>query len=84
MKENIYLKYQLKRFENNKNDTVKLNDTETNILNIIKLNNNITYMKIGKKMDLAEVTVKINTLRLRKKGLIERVGADKNGYWKVK
>lgn len=66
------------------NDTVKLNKTERKILNIIRMNHNITQSEIAKTLEIAEITVKRNTTKLKEKGLIERVGADKNGYWKIK
>ena len=66
------------------NDTVKLNKTEMKILEIIIKNPSITQDEIAKEMNIAIITVKRNTNKLKEKGIIERVGADKNGHWEIK
>lgn len=37
----------------------------------------------AKMMKLTEKSIKRNTSKLKEKGILERVGADKNGYWKI-
>lgn len=76
-------------FKNNdkitKNDpvNVELNITEESILRIIMKNPKVTQISIANKLDISEKTVKRNIAKLKEKGIIKRIGADKNGYWKV-
>lgn len=76
-----------KNFENMQNvpvnDPVKLNKTENQILQLIKNNPNITQKEIADILKLSEKTIKRNTNKLKEKGLLRRIGADKNGYWKI-
>ena len=65
------------------NDTVKLNKTEKAIIDLIKQNNNITQKDLSIQLNVSESTVKRNTNKLKKKGLLDREGSDKNGYWKI-
>ena len=65
------------------NVTVKLNPTEQKILKILKENPNITQEQLSKKLKVTTMTIKRNTNKLKEKGLLERIGADKNGYWKI-
>ena len=65
------------------NDPVKLNKTENQILQLIKNNPNITQKEIADILKLSEKTIKRNTNKLKEKGLLRRIGADKNGYWKI-
>ncbi len=65
------------------NDPVKLNKTENQSLQIIKNNPNITQKEIADILKLSEKTIKRNTNKLKEKGLLKRIGADKNGYWEI-
>lgn len=60
-----------------------LTRTEQNILNLISDNPNITISDICNKLKLSDSGVRKNLASLRKKSVIERVGANKNGYWKI-
>lgn len=66
------------------NVTVKLNKTEKKIIEVIANNPNITQKELANNLDLSERTIKRNTNTLQEKGILKRVGADKNGYWKIK
>lgn len=61
--------------------TVK--DSENIIINILKLNPNITQNQITKQTSIPLRTVKRTMKQLKDKKIIERVGSDKKGYWKV-
>ena len=71
--------------DNEKNVTVNvtLNKTEQAVYNLLVLNQNYT------RAELAEATSKtVRTIQrvldfLKSKELIERVGSDKSGYWKI-
>lgn len=38
---------------------------------------------MAEKLNVTEKTIKRNTARLKEKGILERIGADKNRYWKI-
>ena len=63
------------------NDTI--NDTVNKILKLLNDNKNMTAKKIAEELNITEITVKRNLNILKQKGLIQRVGARKNGYWLV-
>ena len=60
-----------------------LTKTEHNILKLISDNPNITINEICSRLKLSDSGVRKNLVSLRKKSIIERVGANKNGYWKI-
>lgn len=68
---------------NNKNITVKLTQTQKDILNLIKENPCITQNEIASKLNIARETVNRNMKKLQQKKIIQRLGADKNGSWKI-
>ena len=65
------------------NATVKLSKTQKKILPIIQKNKYATYEEIAKQLDIARATVGRNLDAMKKNGVINRVGGDKNGYWEV-
>lgn len=68
---------------NNKNITVKLTQTQKNILNLIKENPYITQNEIALKLEIARETVNRSMKKLQQEKIIQRIGADKNGSWKI-
>ncbi len=62
-----------------KNDTV--NDT---VFSLIKQNRNITAAEISEQLNMSLSTAKRRIRGLKDKGIIERIGSDKTGYWKIK
>ena len=44
-------------------------------------NEDITYEEIAKKMGISRATVGRHISILKKKGILRRVGEDKNGHW---
>ena len=65
------------------NVTIKLNETEKKILQIITNNPNVTQKEIAEELNVTTMTIKRTTNKLKEKGIIVRVGANKNGYWKI-
>lgn len=61
-----------------KNDTV--NDT---VFSLIKQNKNITATEISERLNMSLSTVKRKIKALKEQGIIERIGSDKTGYWKI-
>ena len=57
---------------------------EEKILELIKRNQKITYSKLSKQLSVTRMTIIRDIQTLKAKGLIERIGPDKGGYWKVK
>ena len=66
------------------NVPVKLTKTEKQIIQLIIKNPNMTQKEIAEQIKITEKTVKRNMNKLKQKGILERIGADKNGYWKIK
>jgi ATP-dependent DNA helicase RecG len=62
---------------------VGVNKTQKRILEIIIQKNNVTQEEIAKEIKTTKRTIERNINVLKEKGLIERVGADKTGYWKI-
>ena len=60
------------------NDTV--NDT---VFSLIKQNKNITATEISEQLSLSLSTIKRKIKELKEQGIIERLGSDKTGYWKI-
>ena len=65
------------------NITVKLTQTQKKILNLIKENPCITQNEIASKLNIARETVNRNMKKLQQEKIIQRLGADKNGSWKI-
>lgn len=66
-----------------RNITVKLTQTQKDILNLIKENPCITQNEIASKLNIARETVNRNMKKLQQEKIIQRLGADKNGSWKI-
>jgi Fic family protein len=62
---------------------VRVNEAEKMALREIRKNPHITYEELSKKIKKTEKTVQRTISSLKKKNLIERVGSDKTGYWKI-
>ena len=60
------------------------NDVQAKILKLIKANSKISAKVIGEKIGIASRNAQVHLRVLREAGIIERIGADKGGYWKVK
>jgi len=62
---------------------VSVNLTEKNVLEIIKNNVHITQNDIATATQRDKKTVQRAINKLKKLGLIERIGSDKTGHWKI-
>lgn len=60
-----------------------LTDLENKILIVIKSNPKVSRQKISKNLNIGEDTVKEYLDRLKQKKILERIGPDKGGYWKI-
>lgn len=62
---------------------VGVNEAESMCLRILRENPKLSAQKIADQMGLSARQVERLLARLKKGGRIERIGADKNGYWKI-
>lgn len=60
-----------------------LTENEIKVLKVIKENSHITHIEMANKIHVSEKTVRRITKKLKEKGIIKRVGANKNGYWEI-
>lgn len=58
-------------------------ETIQKILRAVSRNSFITITQLSKTTGLSEVGVKYNLRKLKKDGVLRRVGPDKGGYWEV-
>ena len=66
------------------NDRVILTKTELAVFRLIEENGEFTALEISEKIHVTELTVRRVFKSLKEKSIIERVGSDKTGYWKIK
>ena len=66
------------------NDCEKLTKIEKEILEIIIENPEITQVNIANRLGIVTKTVQRGIATLKTKGIIERVGSNKKGYWEIK
>ncbi len=69
---------------NLENATVKLSKTQSAILELLQTNPKLTMLEISQDLGRDITTIKRAIKSLKEKGLLERIGSDKTGYWKVK
>ena len=60
-----------------------LNPTQLKIINAMKNDPMITATKLAKQFGMSEYGIRKNIAKLKEAGVIERLGSDKNGSWKV-
>lgn len=69
---------------NGKNTKIeKINETQENIIDLIKKNPNITQNEISNFLNINKSTVMRNINKLKEKNIIARIGSTKNGQWKI-
>jgi ATP-dependent DNA helicase RecG len=57
--------------------------SKEDILLLLKMNPHITQKELVKETGLSMSGIEKNIRILKSKGIIERIGPDKGGYWKV-
>lgn len=62
---------------------VVLNSTQRKILQLISQNQNITEKELASNIRTSVRTIERNINILKKKSILERIGTDKVGYWKI-
>ena len=53
------------------------------MINLIIRNPKITQAELSGIVGISEKNIRNNITKLKKKGLLKRIGPDKGGYWKV-
>lgn len=66
------------------NAITKLTETEKNIINSISENENVTVEELSEQFGKHKTTIIRALNQLKKKGLIEHIGSNRDGYWKIK
>lgn len=84
----VKVTFYLKNCELEKNDVgvnvgVKLTETQSKILDLIKNNPAITHSELAQALSVTIKTAERTTKSLREHKLIERTGSDKTGYWVI-
>lgn len=82
---NIFINFMLKVVKETIINTTqkKLNNNQEKILEIINKNPNITRNELAKIIGITSDGVKYNLDKLKKENIIQRIGPDKGGYWKI-
>ncbi|MCM1126151.1 MAG: winged helix-turn-helix transcriptional regulator [Lachnospiraceae bacterium] len=65
------------------NGAINISATEQAVLSAIKKNQKITKAELQKETSLGKSTIDRAIKALKEKCLIERVGSNKTGYWKI-
>lgn len=63
--------------------TAKVTAKERDILNLIQENPNYSMQEIADKLSISRKTVASRIKSLKEQRILERIGATKNGYWKI-
>lgn len=62
---------------------IGINDTQKQILLLVKENRAITATQLAGKIGIARRNIETNLAQLKKTGLLRRVGAKRNGHWEI-
>lgn len=71
------------RPETSKTAQTRIGKTAQNIVDILVAYPQCTRAELCSKLGKADGTIKEHLSKLQEKGIIERIGADYGGYWKV-
>ena len=63
--------------------TEKVTDGERAILSLLAEDPAYTYTLVAQKLDISRKTVSKRIKSLKEKGVIQRIGSEKKGYWKI-
>lgn len=62
----------------------RLGETQDKIISLMGEDNKITIPLLSKKIGISTTAIEKHITRLKKKGIIDRKGGAKGGYWKIK
>ena len=74
-----------KQFTDNLSDNLsdKLSDKEQKTLELLLEDPGYTALQLAEKLHVSRVSVTKYLKTLKRKGIIERIGSDRSGYWKI-
>ena len=75
--------YETATKNNTENNTENLSKNQKRIINEIKINSHVTSEELSTMIGITADNIRVNLSKLKAKGLIERIGPDKGGYWKI-
>jgi len=85
LEENSFVKDPVKKIDVTENVTEDVTENrEYRILELIDKKNCLSTTQIAKEMSVSRMTIHRDLEKLKAKGLIERIGPDKGGYWEIK
>ena len=61
----------------------KVTDIEVKILELIANDSAITTSKLAEMLSVTRKTISTHMKKLKKNNVIERIGSDRKGYWKI-
>ncbi len=61
----------------------RVNEKEQSILNLISNDPGYTVSQLSEKLSVSRKTVAAHLKALKEKGIIERIGSARNGYWRI-
>lgn len=61
----------------------RVTDSEITILRLLYEDPAYTYSQLARKIGISRKTVAVGMKSLQEKDLIERIGTNKKGYWKL-
>ena len=64
--------------------TDRVTDKEIDVLKLLYENPKFTSANMASKLDVSRKTILNRLKSLKDKGVIERIGSDNKGYWKIK
>ena len=63
--------------------TEKVTDKEIKVLELLSEDPGYTMPQLAQKMSVSRKTITTYIKSLKEKGLIERIGSDRKGFWKI-
>lgn len=70
-------------YRNSESDHTRLTKTDLKVIVLLKENNRYTAKQLSEKCQLTERTINRSLRKLKNEGQIERIGSNKNGYWRI-
>lgn len=65
------------------NFTENCTDNEMKLLELLKINPNMTQVELSDKLNVSRRTISTLLAKLKEKSIIKRIGSDRKGYWKI-
>ena len=63
--------------------TEKVTEKEQEVIALLLENANYTMPQLAEKLKISRKTIAVRLKSLKEKNVIERVGSDRKGYWKI-